>query len=276
MQSKGIPMKTTTIHYEQKGQVGIVKLNRPQRMNAVNEAMYDEIQRILNINKQNENIRVLIFTGSVYQKGDIRKPVFCAGADLKEHDSGKRNRAQQREYITRAHQTTRMVYEFPKVTIAAINGPARGAGAELALNCDFVVMAEEATLAFTETGLGTFVGGGVTYHLPLIVGLMKAKELIYTGKIIDGREACRMGIALKSVPLQNLMETVISLAQDLSEKAPISMKMAKIRLQNSKFQDIKKTLEYETEAILSCMKTEDWHEGIRSFIEKKKPVFKGR
>ena len=269
-------MTTTTIHYEQKDQVGIITLNRPQCMNAVNETMYAEIREILKAKKNDDSTRVLVFTGSVYQKADVRKPVFCAGADLKEHNSGKRSRAQQREYITRAHQTTRMLYEFPKVTIAAINGPARGAGVELALNCDFVVMAEEATLAFTETGLGTFVGGGVTVHLPAIIGLMKAKELIYTGKIIDGREAFRMGLALKSVPLENLMGTVMSLARDLSEKAPLSMKMAKIRLQNSKFQNLDKTLEYETEAILSCMKTDDWHEGIRSFIEKRKPVYRGK
>lgn len=269
-------MTFAAIHYEQKGSVGIITLNRPQRMNAVNEAMYAEIQEILNRKKNDENTRVLVFTGSIYHKADACKPVFCAGADLKEHDSGERSRAHQRNYITRAHQTTRMVYGFPKVTIAAVNGPARGAGVELALNCDFVVMAEEATLAFTETSLGTFVGGGVTYHLPRITGLMKAKELIYTGKIIDGREACRMGIALKSVPLENLMESVMSMAKDLSEKAPLSIKMAKTALQNPKIQNLEKSLEFETEAILTCMKTDDWREGIRSFIEKRKPVFRGR
>ena len=269
-------MQATTIRYEQKGYVGIITLNRPQRMNAVNEAMYTEIQRVLENKKEDENTRVLVITGSVYRKADAIKPVFCAGADLKEHASGNRNPSRQKEYITLAHQTTRMVYEFPKVTIAAINGPARGAGVELALNCDFVVMSDEATLAFTETGLGTFVGGGVTYHLPSIVGLMRAKELIYTGKIIDGGEAFGMGLALKSVPPGNLMETVMSLARDLAEKAPLSMKLAKTRLQGAMQQDLQETLEYETDAILSLMKTDDWHEGIRSFMEKRKPVYKGR
>lgn len=269
-------MKFNTLIYNKKGNVGIIILNRPHRMNAVNEVMYSEIQEVLNNTNHDESIRVLIFTGSVYKKTNLKKQAFCAGADLKEHASGRRNRAQQKKYIAMAHRTTQMIYEFPKATIAAINGPARGAGVELAINCDFILMADDATLAFTETSLGTFVGGGVTYHLPSIVGLMRAKELIYTGKIIDGKEATEIGIVLKSVPVEELMTTTMTLAKKLSEKAPLSMKLAKIRLQNSRLHDHKKVLRYETEAILSCMGTDDWHEGITSFIEKRKPVYKGR
>ena len=269
-------MVFNTIKYKKDTHIGLIKLNRPERMNAVNETMYREIQEVLeNVNSDND-IRVIIITGSVLKKDNVVKQAFCAGADLKEHAAGKRSKAQKKKYIELAHETTRMIYEFPVLTIAAINGPARGAGVEMALNCDFILMADNATLAFTETSLGTFVGGGVTSHLPLIIGIAKAKELIYTGKVINGRDAVGLGIALKSVPVKQLLNSAVTLAKELSEKAPVSMKFAKKRLQNAKLLTIKEVLKHETEAILSCMETEDWHEGIKAFMEKRKPVYKGR
>ncbi len=269
-------MNFKAIQFEKDGSVGIIKLNRPTRMNAVNESMYLEIQEVLNSSESDNAIRVLLITGSVLKKGNNEKQAFCAGADLKEHATGKRDRKQKRKYIELAHETTRMIYEFPKPVIAAINGPARGAGYEMALNCDFILMAQNATVAFTETSLGTFVGGGVTNILPSIVGVMRAKELVYTGRVLNGIEAVDMGIALQSVPVGELIDLAMRFAKKLSEKAPISLKLAKARLQNARLLDIRETLTQETESILSCMETEDWHEGIKSFMEKRKPVYKGK
>jgi enoyl-CoA hydratase len=265
-----------TIESTRTNNVMIIRLNRPDRMNAVNETMYREIQDVLKRSESDSEIRSLIITGSVLKRGTIKKQAFCAGADLKEHASGTRDQAAQRAYIELAHETTRMIYTCPRPVIAAVNGPARGAGLELALNCDFILMAEDATLAFTEVGLGTFVGGAVTSHLPALVGTVKARELIYTCKVIDGKQAVYIGLALKSVPVEQLMETALSMADDLSEKAPLSMKLAKDMLHNSRFHDIETVLKHETEAILSCMETEDWHEGIQSFMQKRKPVYKGK
>jgi enoyl-CoA hydratase len=269
-------MNYDTVEYAEDGSLGIIKLNRPERMNAVIEEMYLEIQDVLGRARDDAAIRVLILTGSVLKKGDVEKQAFCAGADLKKHSTGERSHAQKREYIMLAHDTTRLIYEFPKPVIAAINGPARGAGAEMALSCDFIFMAEDATLAFPETGLGSFVGGGVTYHLPRIVGLAKAKELIYSGRLIDGKGAVDIGLALRCFPVATLMEEAKSFAQELCEKAPISMMWAKKRLQQSAALDIETIVLLEAEAILACMDTEDWREGIQSFDEKRKPVFKGR
>lgn len=269
-------MNFSAITFEVKENTGIIRLNRPERMNAVNEAMYKEIREVLESTISKNDVRVLIITGSVLRKGDVVKQAFCAGADLKEHSAGKRDKSQKRAYIELAHETTRRIYEYPKPVIAAINGAARGAGVEMALNCDFILMAHDATLAFTETSLGTFVGGGVTSHLPAIVGIAKAKELVYTGKVVDGKEAFKMGIALASIPVEQLFTHAVAFAKELSEKAPYSLNLAKKRLQNARLLDIKTVLKHETEAILSCMETEDWHEGIKAFMEKRKPIYKGK
>ena len=265
-----------TIQYTCEGHTGILRLNRPERMNAVIEEMYLEIQDALSHAEEDNDLRVLLLTGSVLKRGDEEKQAFCAGADLKKHDSGDRTPAQKRDYIMLAHETTRLLYEFPKPTIAVVNGPARGAGTEMAMNCDFIFMAEEATMAFPETGLGTFVGGGVTSHLPHILGLTKAKELIYTGRIVDGKTAFALGLALKCFPVQDLMDRAKGFAEDLAEKAPFSMALAKMRLQQSPALDLRTVLHLEAEGILACMETEDWHEGVHAFNEKRQPVYKGR
>jgi enoyl-CoA hydratase len=269
-------MAYDTIRYVKEDQVGIIQLNRPERMNAVIEEMYIDIQAVLNDARDDDNIRTLILTGSVLKKGGIEKQAFCAGADLKKHAGGERTHQQKREYIKLAHDTTGMLYTFPRPVIAAVNGPARGAGAEMALSCDFIFMAEEASIGFPETSLGTFVGGGVTAHLPRIVGQARAKELVYTGKILDGKAACELGLALKTFPIKTLLEETKAFAEVLAMNAPLSMELAKKRLQDSTTLDLETVLLLETEGILSCMDTEDWHEGIRAYNEKRKPIFKGR
>lgn len=269
-------MAYETIQFSKEDSMGIIRLNRPERMNAVIEEMYLEIQDVLELCRNDATLRVLILTGSVMKKGGIEKQAFCAGADLKKHGAGDRTHAQKRDYIVLAHETTLKLFEFPKPTIAAVNGPARGAGSEMALNCDFIFMAEDATIAFPEIGLGSFVGGGVTRHLPRMIGLMRAKELIYTGGVLDGKSAVETGLALKCFPVRSLLEETKQFGKALGEKAPISMKLAKKRLHDSALLDLETVLSLETDAIVSCMDTEDWHEGVNAFNEKRQPVYIGR
>jgi enoyl-CoA hydratase len=183
---------------------------------------------------------------------------------------------QRREYILLAHEATRLIHEFPRPLIAAVNGPARGAGAEMALACDFLLMAEDATFGFPETGIGTFVGGGVTYLLPRLIGLARAKEMVYTGKVVDGRAAVDLGLALACYPASRLANESLRLARDVAEKAPISIAMAKTHLQRAPSLDFVTALQRETEAILTCMNTVDWREGLDAFNGKRKPRFQGR
>jgi len=268
-------MTYRTIELEVQDGVATLRLHRPERMNAVNEAMYGEIRDALERTAAARDVRALVLTGSVLRRDGVDKPAFCAGADLKEHAAGTRTAAQRREYILLAHETTRRLYEYPKPTIAAVNGPARGAGAEMAICCDFILMAEPATLAFPETGLGTFVGGGATYHLPRLVGLARAKELVYTGRVLDGPAAARIGLALRCVPAERLAEAARGLARELAERAPLSLRLAKQHLQESDRRDLATVLRVEAEAILACMDSEDWKEGVRAFAGRRKPVFTG-
>ena len=207
------------------------------------------------------------------QRGCVRTN---AGADLKKHSTGERTAKQRRDYILLAHRTTRRLRELAKPVVVAINGPARGAGAEMALSGDLVLMADEATIAFPETGLGTFVGGGVTGILPRLVGEARAKRLVYLGEVLDGPRAVELGLAMASFPVEKLMDEAMALAARLAERAPVSMAFAKDLLQKAPGRDLETTLLAETEAILACMGTEDWAEGIRSFTERRAPRFNGR
>ena len=200
---------------------------------------------------------------------------FCSGADLKKHGEGKRNQNEKKEYIKKAHLLNKKIYEFEKPVIACVNGHARGAGSELALCCDFIFIGEEATIGFPETGLGTFVGGGVTYILPRIVGLTKAKYLIYSGKVLTGKEAVEIGLSIETHPLEILFSQTFEFALNLAEKAPVSMKYAKKMIHKTWNLQYEDASDLEAEAILSCMATKDWQEGIDAFKEKRKPVYKG-
>lgn len=269
-------MELATVVYEVDGAVGVLRLNRPERMNAVVEEMYLDVQEALDAAAAAPEVRALVLTGSVWHREAGDRQAFCAGADLKKHAAGERSAKERRDYILLAHETTRRVHDFSKPIVAAVNGPARGAGAELAVNCDFVLMADEATIAFPETGLGTFVGGGVTALLPRLLGEARAKRLVYLGEVLDGRAAVEVGLALASYPVGRLMDEAMALAGRLAERAPLSMALAKELLGRAPGLDLETVLRLEAEAILACMGTEDWAEGIRAFAERRAPRYEGR
>jgi len=269
-------MKYNTLIYEKNNHTGIIRLNRPERMNAVSEEMYSELTGLLDSLESDNDLRVLVLTGSVRVKNGVEKQAFCAGADLKKHGSGERDSTQKKEYIYMAHRANLKLYTFHKPVIAAVNGAARGAGAEMALNCDFIYMADNATIGFPEVGLGTFVGGGVTKILPELLGIKKARELIYTGKVLTGIEAVEYGLASASYPVNELLSRSLEFADLIASLAPVSVSMAKDNLRLSHDRNIETVLEMEAQAILACMETEDWKEGINAFNEKRNPLYRGR
>ncbi|SCY74606.1 enoyl-CoA hydratase/isomerase family protein [Desulfoluna spongiiphila] len=274
-------MTPATVLFEARDNTGILRLNRPHRMNAVIERMYEELGAILDSLPSDPAVRALILTGApplpdnTTSAGQPVKEAFCAGADLKHHADGGRTPTEKKAYIELAHATCLKLRTLPLPVIAAVNGPARGAGTELALNCDFVLMADTATLAFPETGLGTMVGGGVTRHLERTVGLARARELIYTGRVLNGPEAVQTGLALASVPADHLLSEAMALAARMTDKAPLSMALAKSLMERAPSLTLEESYAEETKAIVACMESRDWQEGIDAFKEKRRPIFKG-
>ncbi len=256
-----------TLIYGRRGPVAEIRFNRPHRLNAVVELFYREVLQAFDVAEADEEVRVVVLTGE--------GRAFCVGADLKEHGKGERTPRQQRDYLVLGNEVCKRIQACPKPVIAAVNGFAAGAGAEMAISSDFVLMKESALLWLPEVSIGTFVGGGVSGILPRLVGLAKARELIMTGRRIGGAEAEAIGLAIKSFGEDAFDAGVDDFAAKLARKAPVSMQFAKEHL-NDPGRSMEARLITELEALRACMVTEDWKEGVDAFAQKRDPVFRGR
>ncbi|WP_202330497.1 enoyl-CoA hydratase/isomerase family protein [Mesorhizobium sp. L-8-3] len=259
-------MMFETITYETQDAIAEIRLNRPHRLNAVVQQLYDDLLEALDRAQMDKNVRVIVLNGE--------GRAFCVGADMKEHKAG-RSAFERRQYLMSEQRVCRRLLSHPKPSIAAVNGYALGAGAEMAIACDFMVMAASARIAFPEIGLGAFLGGGVTHILPRLVGLAKARELIFLGQQIDGAEAVRIGLASRCIPDDEFAEGIRTLAAELSKGAPFSMQLAKEQLASAAHGTFDSVLTAELEGMMFCSTTRDWHEGINAFAEKRPPVFRG-
>ena len=257
-----------TIIYRKENGIAEIRLNRPHRLNAVIEQLYAEVLEALDDAEADAAIRVVILTGE--------GRAFCVGADLKEHKKGRRSDAQRRSYLKLGNDTCKRMRELGKPVIAAVNGYAIGGGLELALSADFILIEESAEIGLPEVGLGTYVGGGVTYLLPRLVGLAKARELICLGRRIDGREALAIGLATRAFAAGEFAAGVLDFAETLKRQAPLSMALAKGHLNDEGAGSYNTRLDSELEGILACMATRDWREGVAAFAEKRAPVFEGK
>ena len=244
-----------------------IRFNRPHRLNAVIEPLFRETLDALAAAEHDRSVRVVILTGE--------GRAFCVGADLKEHAKGERTSAQKREYLQLAQDVCARIHGLRKPVIAAVNGYALGAGAEMALSADFVLMAQSAQIGFPEASIGTFIGGGVTLVLPQLVGLAKARELVFLGQRIDGNEAKSIGLASAAFPDATFRDDVYGFAEKLAAQAPLSVALAKEQLNHGSERTYETALATELEGVLACMMTRDWQEGIDAFAGKRKPVFRG-
>jgi enoyl-CoA hydratase len=246
--------------------VATVTLNRPDRLNAVSLPLYDELTDALDAIETDATARAVILTGA--------GRAFCAGADLKEHGAGD-TAGSRGAYVEVGQRVHRRLQVLSKPIVAAVNGAAVGAGLELALACDLVVVAEDAKLRFPELAFGTFVGGGTTYTLVQRIGLTRAKELIMLAEFFSGREAAEMGLANRAVPADRVLEVARSLAKELATRAPLSLALAKRLLDKARHVDSETALSLEADALLDCLASVDWEEGQRAFSEKRPPRFTG-
>lgn len=248
------------------GPVCTLTLNRPEAMNALNNELITELNKAIDIIARNEQIRVLIITGN--------EKVFAAGGDIKA--MWKCDPLQAREYVTPIHTAFNKIAALPKPTIAAISGFTLGGGVELTLTCDFRIAADNAKFGFPEINLGIFPAAGGSQRLPRLIGIIKTKELMFTGDTIDANTALSIGLVNKVVPQKDLFEHVNKLANKLSTKPPIALKMLKESIHAGLDTDIESGILIELENFSSLFTTEDQKEGMTAFIERRKPEFKGK
>jgi len=247
--------------------IAVCRLNRPTRLNAVSLPLYEDLFAALIDFDRDDAVRAVLITG--------QGRAFCVGADLKAHGHGELTPEERQDYVAGGQRVYRCLQTLTKPTVAAVNGHAIGAGIELALSCDFVVVAEDAKLRLPEIGLGTFVGGGTVYTLAQRVGVAKAKELIMLGDFFSGRDAQALGLANVAVAAEEVWEESLRLARNLAEKAPVPMRLAKELIHRAQRLSYEEALQEEAEALLRCMETSDWKEGIAAFHEKRAPHFTG-
>jgi enoyl-CoA hydratase len=255
-----------TIIYNVEDGIAEIRLNRPHRLNAVTQQLYDELNQALDLAQADRQVRVVIITGE--------GRAFCVGADLKEHKQG-RTAFDRRQYLRGEQEVCKKIHTLNKPVISAVNGFALGAGAEIAIASDFLVMAASARIGLPEISIGNFLGGGVTTLLPRLVGLSKARELVFLGERIDGAEAARIGLAARSFPDDQFLVHARRFAKEIASKAPFSMELAKTLLNSASDTTFEAALIAELEGMMFCSTTADWQEGIDAFAEKRAPVFKG-
>ncbi|EBA16810.1 crotonase [Roseobacter sp. SK209-2-6] len=260
-------MPYQTIIYRKSGPVAEIRFNRPHRLNAVISEFYSEILDALNVAEKDADVRSIVLTGE--------GRAFCVGADLKEHGAGTRTELEKLAYLQLGNDVCERIYKHPKIIIAAVNGYALGAGAEMSCSADIILMKENAQIGFPEISIGTHVGGGVTEILPRLVGLAKARELIFTGRRITGAEAAAIGLATRVFADEEFETGVAGFAAEIGSKAPYSLRFAKENLNDSD-RDYASRLVTELDALRTCMLTEDWQEGVNAFAEKRAPVFQGK
>lgn len=263
-------MSYETILYEKEEGIGVVTLNRPESLNALNRKLMQELGAVLDEIEGDEEVKVVILTGGL--------KAFSAGADIKERASSGKPVSQTQVYFyqQKAHRFFNRIEDFEKPTIAAVSGIAVGGGCELSLVCDLRIASETARFGLPEVKLGVIPAAGGTQRLPRIIGITKAKELLYTGDFIDANESYRLGLVNKVVPADKLMEEAKAMAKKLANNPPLPVKFAK-RCVNAGMQlNLASALDYEAHCAALLVMSEDRIEGFKAFAEKRKPVYKGR
>jgi len=246
------------------GAIGIVQLNRPKVLNALNFEIMSELVSGLEELDRDAAVNVIILTGG--------ERAFAAGADLAEMSQA----TPVDLLLGRRFELWDRIRKISKPIIAAVSGYCLGGGNELAMNCDIVVASESASFGQPEVNVGIIPGAGGTQRLPRAVGKYKAMEMILTGKSISADEAYRVGLVNHVVPPESLMEEAKKIATDIASKPPISIRSAKEAILKAQDTTLEVGLEFERKAFYMLFATEDGKEGMKAFLEKRKPTFKGK
>lgn len=259
------------IKYETDGPVLTVTFNRPEKLNAFRRQSREELREAFRLFGQDTGLRVMILTGA--------GRTFSAGADLNEvFEESQLPFDEKRERVTldTYQDITRELIGLDKPVIAAINGFAVGVGLEVALACDMVVTTKEAKFIFPEAQRGLFQTNGIVYILPRLIGFRRAMEILITGRTISGEEAMAIGLINYLTEPGQLLDKAKELAQVCVQNAPISMSWLKRVGWKALETNLDEVMDLEVEAMLACLESEDLKEGLKAFLEKRPPQFKGR
>jgi len=262
-----MPMELKNVIYEKSEGIAIITINRPDALNALNAETIDEILQCLDDIAKDDNVRAVILTGA-------GPKAFCAGADIKAMKG--MTALDARKLSQMGYKLCKAIENLEKPVIAAINGYALGGGLEVAMACDLRIASEKARMGQTEINIGLIPGWGGTQRLPRLVGKTLAKEMVFTGKMIDAQTAYQRGLVNKVVPPEQLMDAAKEMAKELASKAPVALKLSKMLINYGLETDLDTALVLEREAFGVVASTEDLQEGVSAFLEKRKPVFKGK
>lgn len=256
------------IKAETRNDIAVVTLQRESAANALSQdllhALYENVKNL----SYSTTIRAVILTGAGTK-------AFCAGADLKERKD--MNVEQVHQAVGLIRKTVQAIADLPMPVIAALNGVAFGGGLELALACDFRISVKATSVGLTETGLAIIPGAGGTQRLPRLIGVSKAKELIYTAKRVDASTAEQIGLVDYVVEdTAELMESAFSLAEAIGQNGPVAVRQAKFAIEQGQNTDLQTGLRIEQKAYEVVIPTEDRMEGLLAFAQKRRPTYKGR
>ena len=255
-----------SIKFEKKEQIGILTINKPDVLNALDAQVLEEIDRVLKSVEESDDLAALIITGE--------GRAFIAGADIGAQSvldlEGGRNWGRNGSAIFRRLE----LLSVP--TIAAVNGFALGGGCELALSCDMIIASSKAKFGQPEVSLGIIPGFSGTQRLPRLVGKAKAMELILSGDMIKADEALKLGLVNQIADPEALMDTAIVLAKRIIKNGPLAVKYAKAAINRGTEMDLDSGISYENELFAMCFATRDQKEGMQAFLEKRSADFQGK
>ena len=258
-------MEYETIQVSKEGALGIITLHRPQAMNALSSAVVKELISALTEFERDDDVRCLVMAGS--------ERAFSAGADIKEMAEMT---AVQMTMTGHFFPLWDKVGRFPKPIVGALSGFVLGGGLELAMSLDVLVASETTQLGQPEINIGVIPGGGGTQRLTRAVGKSKAMEMILTGRYIGAEEAKALGLVSRVVPKEAYLEEAKKVANEMASKSPVATRLAKMAVNKAFETGLSQGLDFERELFYLLFASEDAKEGMKAFMEKRKPEFKGK